>query len=431
MEKGNAISAWAPRIAIAMSGGGFRASLFHLGVLKRLAELGWLKRVDALSTVSGGSIIGAFFVVNWQRWVEQGADGPAFDRVILNPFVQQLRTRNFLLDWMKTAYQWPIRKLYDREFTRTTAAAELLDKWFFNGLTCAQLPERPFLVLNSTSLQSIRAWRFTRHGLGDSRIGYGEWTDGNSLPLSTAVCASASFPPVFPPMRIRKDRYSFSAPVYGETNAPHFEFAALTDGGVYDNSGMEALIKPTDLPGSQRLLPAEFLIVSDGGAPATYGFTSRGIPALTQGLLLYRADAIAREQVTALRTRMFMDQLLSKKRQGMLVSLRSATNRISSNDFKAYCEAVPGHHHIPGDLLPHIRAIRTSLDRFSEVEANALMYHGYLMTDCFLWCYRGTFSSEYTVPEKPEPSWKFSFSDEMTGSWSKELPGSRRTARIR
>lgn len=414
-----------------MSGGGFRASLFHLGVLKRLAELGWLKRVDALSTVSGGSIIGAFLVIRWQRWIDEGADGAAFDRIILNPFVQMLRTRNFLLEWMKGAYQWPVRKLYHREFTRTTAAAELLDKWFFNGLTCMQLPERPLLVLNSTSLQSIRAWRFTRHGLGDSRIGYSEWTDGVSLPLSTAVCASASFPPVFPPMRIRKDRYSFSGSIYGETALPHFEFAALTDGGVYDNSGMEALIKPTDLPGSHRLFPAEFLIVSDGGAPATYGFTSRGIPALTEGLLLYRADAIAREQVTALRTRLFMEQITSKKRQGILVSLRSATNRIPPNDFKRYCEAVPALHHIPDELLRYIRTIRTSLDRFSEIEANALMYHGYLMTDCFLWCYRGTFTPEYVVPDKPEPSWRFSFLEELTHLWNKELLTSWRTACIR
>jgi len=87
----NDVEAWKPRIAVAMSGGGFRASLFHLGVLRRLAELGWLKRVDALSTVSGGSIIGALVAINWQRWIDEGADGPAFERLILNPFVQLLQ----------------------------------------------------------------------------------------------------------------------------------------------------------------------------------------------------------------------------------------------------------------------------------------------------------------------------------------------------
>ena len=156
-----------------------------------------------------------------------------------------------------------------------------------------------------------------------------------------------------------------------------------------------------------------------------------GLPALTESLLLYRADAIAREQVTALRTRSFMDQIVSKKRQGMLVSLRSAVNRISPAEFKTYCEAVPLLHHIPADLLTHIRAIRTSLDRFSEIEAQALMYHGYLMTDCFLWCYRGSFSPEYLVPNKPEPPWKLSFGQESADSWREQLRRSRRTARIR
>jgi NTE family protein len=89
-----------PRIALALSGGGFRASIFHLGVLKRLAELGWLPRVDALSTVSGGSIIGAFAVIHWQEWLQAGGDAAAFDRIIAQPFLQQIQKRNFLFDWL-------------------------------------------------------------------------------------------------------------------------------------------------------------------------------------------------------------------------------------------------------------------------------------------------------------------------------------------
>ncbi len=55
----------APRkkLGLALSGGGFRASLFHLGVLKRMAELNLLRRVEVLSTVSGGSIIGALYML--------------------------------------------------------------------------------------------------------------------------------------------------------------------------------------------------------------------------------------------------------------------------------------------------------------------------------------------------------------------------------
>jgi NTE family protein len=45
-------------IGLCLSGGGFRATLFHLGALRRLNELGLLSHPDflTLSSVSGGSI---------------------------------------------------------------------------------------------------------------------------------------------------------------------------------------------------------------------------------------------------------------------------------------------------------------------------------------------------------------------------------------
>ena len=47
------------RIGLALSGGGFRAAAFHLGVLRRLKALNLLDKLDLLSCVSGGSIAGA------------------------------------------------------------------------------------------------------------------------------------------------------------------------------------------------------------------------------------------------------------------------------------------------------------------------------------------------------------------------------------
>lgn len=45
-----------PGIGLALSGGGFRATLFHCGALWRLNDLGVLARLDRISSVSGGSI---------------------------------------------------------------------------------------------------------------------------------------------------------------------------------------------------------------------------------------------------------------------------------------------------------------------------------------------------------------------------------------
>src|ERR671922_263111 len=53
-----------PKLGLALSGGGHRAAFFHIGVLARLAELGLLRPIQAISTVSGGSIVGALYYLN-------------------------------------------------------------------------------------------------------------------------------------------------------------------------------------------------------------------------------------------------------------------------------------------------------------------------------------------------------------------------------
>jgi hypothetical protein len=191
------------------------------------------------------------------------------------------------------------------------------------------------------------------------------------------------------------------------------------------------LFKPTLLPAGKLLEKPEFLLVSDGGAPPRYDFRSSGLPAMTEGLLLYRADQIAREQVTAVRTRWLMEQITTGKRQGLLVSLRSALDRIGSPKSDQYRKFVPSAQQIQASLLPRIRSIRTSLDRFTTTECTALMYHAYLMTDCFLWCYRDTMSEKYRVPASPASPWRIEFSSETTAQWDSELADSGRVFRVR
>jgi NTE family protein len=207
------------------------------------------------------------------------------------------------------------------------------------------------------------------------------------------VGASAAFPPVFPPVRIPRRHYRFSGPVYGEDPLPEYPFVPLTDGGVYDNMGLEALIKTIGIPGlDETLEPAEFLVVSDGGAPPSLRLRSSGLPAIGEALLLYRVDEIAREQVTALRTRSIVGELLAKKRQGLFVSLRSDVAKIGVDAYKRYCTRVRQERLVPASLVAMIQTIRTSLDRFDSAESSALMYHAYMMTDAFLWCYSDAFT---------------------------------------
>src|SRR6266446_1918912 len=158
-----------PRISIALSGGGFRASIFHLGVMKRLAELNLLRYTDVLSTVSGGSIIGAFLALRFEQFLNAGSDGRAFEQIVATPFRELVEQHNLLLRWLEGAWRWPFRKLVDRTFSRTKAAGELLGDIFFKGASCNGLPDHPLLVLKrhvaaideSLALYQGRTGRFT------------------------------------------------------------------------------------------------------------------------------------------------------------------------------------------------------------------------------------------------------------------------------
>src|SRR3954466_13297176 len=68
------------RLGLALSGGGFRASFFHIGVLARMASLGLLRHVEVISTVSGGSIIGALYYLHVKKLLEAVPDEQITDR---------------------------------------------------------------------------------------------------------------------------------------------------------------------------------------------------------------------------------------------------------------------------------------------------------------------------------------------------------------
>ena len=59
------------RIGLALSGGGFRAPLFHLGVVRFLADAGLLQDVVYVSSVSGGSVLAAHLVLNWTKYTQR------------------------------------------------------------------------------------------------------------------------------------------------------------------------------------------------------------------------------------------------------------------------------------------------------------------------------------------------------------------------
>lgn len=400
-----------PRITVSLSGGGFRAALFHLGVLSRIAEAGWLREIDVLSTVSGGSVIGAFAASRWDELVRRGETYDAFRELVLDPFVRTISSRNFVRSWALRLPKVLIRKL-GRAYSRTNLAADQYAEWF-GYPPIQQLPERPYLVVNASNLLSGRAWRFTRDGTGDSRTGYAPWP--HSYPLGAAVAASAAFPPVFPPLAFKTAGYAFSGPVYGEPPLQIPSYLSLSDGGVYDNLGVEVVTKNTPLAG-RTIAPPQLLIASDGGYPPQTRFRSSGLPALGEGLLLYRVDELARDQVGALRRRMLVQQFRSTTDPlpGVLIVLGSRVHKVEKH--AQYLARVGASTHIPEALLRRIQSTRTNLNTFSTLEAEALMYHGYTLTDAVLESYH---------PERYQaanPSkWQIEFTPAKVAEWERGL----------
>ena len=209
------------KLGLALSGGGFRASLFHLGVLRRMAELDILRDVEVLSTVSGGSIVGALYVLFLKKQIDtrgnltrthyldivdqvqttmiKGIQLNLRLRLFMNPLglLRVLLTEHTLGRRMSRLYERylygePVRLLdLDPTCARRTkwwrpGYIPLRDVWFapeghdvkgiykYNTGNSSKLPN---LVLNATSLNSGQSFRFSAAEIGDSRLGLFRWDE--------------------------------------------------------------------------------------------------------------------------------------------------------------------------------------------------------------------------------------------------------------
>jgi NTE family protein len=240
-------------IGLALSGGGFRAMLFHAGALARLNEWGVLPKVRRIASVSGGSIAAGILA---SKWASLRADARGtfadFHNAFVNPVLefskQKLDVRDALIGLLP--------------FTSIAAqVAGSYDSLLFHGKTLQDLPDTPEFVFCATNLQTGVLWRFTKAYAGDYVAGE---IVKPTFRIADAVAASAAFPPVFSPVELKTKPADFRD--WGAAGAadakrridpaPFRQKIVLTDGGVYDNHGMEPIVKRFTT-----------LLVSDGGAP--------------------------------------------------------------------------------------------------------------------------------------------------------------------
>jgi microsomal dipeptidase-like Zn-dependent dipeptidase/predicted acylesterase/phospholipase RssA len=398
-------------VGLALSGGGHRAAFFHLGVLARLAELDRLRSIRVISTVSGGSIVGVLYYLHVQALLREVKD----DKLLSAHYKEAVRSvirlyraaaaRNLrgraLLDYGRDL------RMASPHFSRTSRLAELYDLWFFRPISYDpntgvfhQAPsgrieieelairpkngketyfdprsdanlERavpvPILLVNATTLNTGHSFRFSPHGAGEPTLSTPMEIDVDhntrllAGPVSripceqrtvgTMVAASSAFPGGFAPLTLDG--------MYTVDGRPYV--VQLTDGGVHDNQGVDALVDEQ----------CEQLIVSDGSAQ----MADMPNPVVRIPALLGRVSSIAA------RTSREQRLLRTYPTPPTLVHLQSGLPVVSVNVIGAEDGAKEkvrsASPEVDLDAQRAIAGMRTDLDAFSDVEAAATMCLGY------------------------------------------------------
>jgi NTE family protein len=350
-------------LALAFSGGGYRAALFHLGSVRRLSELGVLSRADTVTSVSGGSIMTAQLATYRRRlgddWPAAGEPLPRFDEWMAEPlraFTRtNIRTRTIL------------RRLRPRHwFDSNTPSSALAERYAAGPApgTLGDLPEHPRFVLLATDVTHRAQWLFDagRRLVGNEEAGL---LPGAGWPLARAAAASSCLPGAFTAMSVDHDGRSVD----------------LTDGGIYDNLGLEPVWRDH-----------ETVLVSDA-APS---FTA--VPAIVPPIwraLRYAVTLL--EQATDVRKRWLISSFVRGELEG-------AYWGIASHPASYELEGAGGYS---AELIDGtISQVRIDLDVFSDAEIAVLENHGYLMADVAVRRHApGLMRPGAPDPRPPHPDW--------------------------
>ena len=362
-------------VALCLSGGGFRAALFHLGAVRRLNEMGMLGSVDTITSVSGGSILSAHLAATMgSRWPAAGEVFAPFDADVAGPFHEfckrNIRTRPLLLG------------LAPWNLLRGSAAVAALEDQYYRHLTrlpLGALPAHPRFVFCATDMAYGVNWTFTRDEVGSYQAGYAAtpttWT------LARAVAASSSFPPLFnpQPVGLRPSELADGRDQAGSQRDRRVAGLRLSDGGVYDNMGLEPVWKNHAV-----------VLVSDGGSTFDAG--------ADRGLLwrLNRYVEVQGHQSSAVRKRWLISNFVNGILRGTYWGIGTEIENYEI-DARGYPAALVGRV---------IAEIRTDMDRFEEPERMVLENHGYLLADAAVRRYV-TFLADGKAPPAhvPHPSY--------------------------
>jgi NTE family protein len=348
-------------VALCLSGGGYRAMLFHMGSLWRLNQAGLLPGLACVSSVSGGSIVAAALATRWRElgFNPQGVSA-TFDAAVVQP-IRELARHTIDVGSITGGLLNPFSTIAD-------SIAAAYRKHLLGSRTLENLPDQPRFVFNATNVQTGALWRFTKEYMGDYRVGR---LLKPTLELAVVVGASSAFPPFLSPVHLKLNPADFRPDVGSDLNRPPFTSnVVLSDGGVYDNLGLEPVFKRYDT-----------VLVGDGGAK----MAPEEEPASDWARHSRRVLDLIDNQVRSLRQRVLIGAYQDQSRKGAYWGIRTDITNYELPD------ALPCPHATTLELA----AVPTRLAAVDDALQERLINWGYAVCDAAL---RRHFPPKTTTP---------------------------------
>lgn len=416
------------KVGLALSGGGFRASLYHLGVLARLAEVDALRSIEVLSTVSGGSIVGAHYYLALQKLLTEKTD----EQITRDDYIQLVRSviEQFFAGVsenlrVRALASLPdnFRMLFESNYGRSNRMGELYEQYFFQkadkpktdqsgaGLkqkmrpmhalrvhpltpdpinkttfiddsfrpqvaNWSRLAKVPTLLLNTTSLNSGHNWHFTASFMGEPPGLMGQDIDMNQRYRRLYYWQAPNE---------KLQHYPLGYAVAASAGVPALfdplelsdlypeRTVRLVDGGVHDNQGVAGLLDEG----------CDLILCSD----ASGQMDDQSLPKKSPLSVFFRSDSILQDRVREAQYQALAAKAKNNALQGLFfIHLKQELDSDPLNWIN--CQQTPPSSNRPQctgygidrDQQRRLADVRTDLDTFTEVEAYALMASGYAMT---------------------------------------------------
>ncbi|MBY0148846.1 patatin-like phospholipase family protein [Neobacillus niacini] len=353
------------KYTLCLSGGGFRASLFHAGLVRRLIYLDLFKHIHRINSISGGSITAGLIMK--ELTVKSFSDVDDFDQRVIVPLIKFIQSS-------------PRKKIYKINPLNNNPHkfSKYVDQQLFNGLAFSDLCKFPAWHCYATSLNSAMSWKFSQTEIGDSATGFSQPSHIDKV--ADGIVASACFPPLFKPFKFNTEGRSFvlkwvNGQLLNVPNSSPPSSIFLTDGGVYDNLGSESVITKK----------ADFIVSDASGVVDHWGNTKPN-----KFFMMKRTIDVSMDQNGKLRRRLLFNSLNANS---VLVELAKPLDTytkkvVPDKDSPTPPEQMPIYPEIHRDFQKAIGTIRTDLNAFHDFEIHTLIWNGMVKIDAAMkrWC---------------------------------------------